>query len=97
VYEAVRDWEAFEPVLSRAEEMHTDEIWRCAADIPEEWYESDREGLERLVETLGSRRGMIRRLITLFRDSTRNPFPNWQHIRQFAGVPVRPVYERLSR
>jgi hypothetical protein len=97
VYEEVRSWEAFEPALSQAEEMHTDEIWRCAAGIPEEWYESDREGLERLVETLGSRRGIIRRLIKLFRDSTRNPFPNWQHIRQFAGVPVRQVYEILSR
>jgi hypothetical protein len=97
VYEEVRGWEAFEPALSLAEEMPTDEIWRCAADIPEEWYEGDRDGLERLVETLGSRRGMIRRLITLFRESTRNPFPNWQPMRQFAGIPVHPLYETISR
>ena len=35
-------WEAFEPALSRAEEMDAHTIWRCAADIPEEWYEGDR-------------------------------------------------------
>ena len=43
-------WEAFEPALSRAEEMDAHTIWRCAAEIPEEWYEGDRDGLNRLVE-----------------------------------------------
>ena len=28
--------EAFEPALSRAEEIDSDTIWCCAADIPEE-------------------------------------------------------------
>src|SRR5258708_37107976 len=42
VYESVRGWDAFEPALTRAEEMDSDAIWRCAADIPEEWYEGDR-------------------------------------------------------
>ena len=36
-------WEAFEPALSRAEEMDAHTIWRCAAEIPEEWYEGDRD------------------------------------------------------
>ncbi|MGA7847699.1 MAG: hypothetical protein WCA13_01230, partial [Terriglobales bacterium] len=52
VYERVVGWEEFEPALSRAEEMDAHAIWRCAADIPEEWYEGDRIGLERVVETL---------------------------------------------
>jgi hypothetical protein len=78
VYEGVTGWEAFEPALTRAEEMDADTIWRCAAAIPEEWYEGDRDGLHRLVETLCSRRGMIRGLISLFRESPRNPFPNWR-------------------
>jgi hypothetical protein len=78
VYEGVTGWDAFEPALTRAEEMDADTIWRCAVDIPEEWYEGDRDGLHRLVETLGSRRGMIRELISLFRESPRNPFPNWR-------------------
>jgi hypothetical protein len=77
VYEAVMGWEAFEPALSRAEEMDAQTIWRCAVDIPEEWYEGDRVKLERLVETLGHRRRTIRRLMEAFRSSNRNPFPNW--------------------
>ena len=77
VYEGVTGWEAFEPALTRAEEMDVDTIWRCAAAIPEEWYEGDRDGLHRLVEALHQRRGAIRHLITEFRRSSRNPFPNW--------------------
>ena len=60
VYEGVMGWEAFEPALSQAEEMDAHTIWRCAADIPEEWYEGDRDGLNRLVEALQHRRGAIR-------------------------------------
>jgi hypothetical protein len=78
VYERVMGWEAFEPALSRAEEMDAHTIWRCAAGIPEEWYEGDRVGLERLVETLCHRQPTIRKLIGEFRGSSRNPFPNWR-------------------
>jgi hypothetical protein len=78
VYECVTGWEAFEPALSRAEEMDADAIWRCATDIPEEWYEGDRDGLNRLVEALYNRRPTIRKLISKFRESTRSPFPNWR-------------------
>jgi hypothetical protein len=78
VYEGVTGWEAFEPVLTKAEEMDIDTIWRCGAEIPEEWYEGDRDGLNRLVEALHHRRGAIRRLITEFRRSSRSPFPNWR-------------------
>jgi hypothetical protein len=77
VYEGVAGWDAFEPALTRAEEMDSDTIWRCAADIPEEWYEGDRVGLQALVEALYNRRATIRTLIAAFRESTRNPFPNW--------------------
>jgi len=87
VYQEVTGWDAFEPALTIAEEMESDIIWRCAADIPEEWYEGDREALLRLVEALSSRRGMIRRLISLFRESPRKPFPNWREAPKFAGLP----------
>ena len=70
-------WDAFEPVLSRAEEMDAHTIWQCAADVPEEWYEGDRDGLDRLVQALHQRRGTIRKLIGEFRKSTRNPFSSW--------------------
>jgi hypothetical protein len=78
VYERVTGWEAFEPALSRAEEMDAHAIGRCAADIPEEWYEGDLDSLNQLVETLYNRRPIIRKLIGEFRKSTRCPFPNWR-------------------
>jgi len=77
VYEHVAGWDSFEPALTRAEQIQIDDIWRIAAAIPSEWYEFDREGLNRLVEALFKRRTRIRDLITTFRESTRNPFPNW--------------------
>jgi hypothetical protein len=88
VYEAVVGWEAFEPALSRAEEMDAQTIWRCAADIPEEWYEGDRDGLDRLVQGLYQRRGMIRKLITEFRRSSRNPLPNWCESTADSAMPL---------
>jgi hypothetical protein len=87
VYEPVTGWEAFEPALNRAEEMEAHTIWRCAADIPEEWYEGDRDGLDRLVQTLHQRRGAIRNLITEFRRSSRNPFPNWRESPANSAMP----------
>jgi hypothetical protein len=53
---------------------------RVRPEIPEEWYEGDRDGLHRLVDELHNRRHMIRRLISIFRESNRNPFPNWRDV-----------------
>jgi hypothetical protein len=86
VYETVTGWEAFEPAVSRAEQMDVSQIWRMAADIPEEWYGFDSDGLNRLVETLYKRRAIIRDLIAAFRASCRNPFPNWAGSRQVAAA-----------
>ncbi len=88
VYEAVMGWEAFEPALSRAEQMDAHTIWQCAADIPEEWYEGDRIGLERVVATLLHRRPTIRKLIGEFRRSSRNPFPNWRESPADSALPL---------
>ena len=87
VYERVTGWDAFEPALTRAEEMDLDAIWRCAADIPQEWYERDRDGLHRLVDELCRRRCLIRRFISIFRESARNPFPNWRDVPLLVGLP----------
>ena len=97
VYQGVNGWEAFEPALTRAEEMDAEAIWRCASDIPEEWYEGDRSGLHRLVESLCNRRRLIRRFITLFRESARQPFPHWRDIPQFAGIAPQPICPELFR
>jgi hypothetical protein len=48
-----------------------------AAQVPEEWYEYDVSGMNRLIEMLYRRRPSIRDLISEFRKSKRNPFPNW--------------------
>ncbi len=77
VYQNVTAWESFEPALTRAEEMDLGELWRYAAQVPEEWYEYDLSGMNRLIETLYRRRLGIRDLINGFRKSSRNPFPNW--------------------
>lgn len=77
VYDSVTGWESFEPALTRAEYMDPQSIWECAAGIPEEWYEGDRAGLERLVDELGNRRKCVRKLIREFQLSGSQPFPNW--------------------
>ena len=86
VYETVTGWDAFEPALTQAESMDEARIWQFAADIPEEWYEGDRDGLERLVGKLSKRRGIIRTLITDFRQSPRHPFPKWSDSTIFAPL-----------
>ncbi len=77
VYERVAGWDAFEPALTRAEQTGLGDLWRYATQVPEEWYERDVDGMNRLVETLYRRRLRIRDLISEFRHSNRNPFPNW--------------------
>jgi hypothetical protein len=79
VYESVAGWESFEPVLSRVEQIELADLWNIAREIPEEWYRGDTHGLSRLIEMLHQRRILVRELITGFRKSTRNPFPNWRN------------------
>lgn len=78
VYQHVTGWESFEPALTLAEEMDLSDIWQCATEIPQEWYGSDSDALNRLVETLHRRQPAIRNLIASFRSSPRKPFPSWQ-------------------
>jgi len=77
VYQHVSYWDNFEPALSTAEEMDESDLWECAAGIPTEWCGDDSAALPRLVEGLYRRRSKIRDLITSFRTSSRDPFPNW--------------------
>jgi hypothetical protein len=73
----VTGWDAFEPSLSKAESADPIDLWRCADAIPPEWYGHDFDALQQLAETLYERRLKIRDLITAFKDSSRQPFPNW--------------------
>jgi hypothetical protein len=77
VYAEVSGWDSFEPWLSQLENLHADVIWRAVENTPPNWYQSDWNSLEQLVETLIARRGLVRTLIEQFRLSPRNPFPEW--------------------
>ena len=77
VYAGVSSWKAFDPALTMAEQADIVDLWRCAETIPPEWYGYQRAALEQMVEVLYRRRLLIRDLITAFRQSSRNPFPNW--------------------
>lgn len=77
VYARVRGWASLEPWLSRVEEFAPDRLWAIAGEVPPEWYGGDLGTIERLMERLLERRGRVRELIGSFRDSDREPFPNW--------------------
>jgi hypothetical protein len=77
VYADVTGWKWFEPVLSRIEQLSISDLWNIAREVPEEWHRGDSAGLSRLIEALYERRLQVRTLITAFRTSSRNPFPNW--------------------
>jgi hypothetical protein len=77
VYRGVVGWDSFEPWLSRVEELDPQKIWSIAEVVPPEWYGGDLSEIEMLMERLLERRSRIRELITLFRESSREPFPNW--------------------
>ena len=84
VYEGVTGWESFEPWISRIEAMEADVLLRIAEQVPVDWYGGDTAPLEALVETLLTRRERVRELIAGFRDSDRQPFPNWGRAKSFA-------------
>ncbi len=91
VYWDVTGWPSFEPWLSRMEKLDAQPIWEIVETIPPEWYQGDVAALEGLVKKLIERRSRVRDLITEFRESSRQPFPNWERAAsegragQFAG------------
>jgi hypothetical protein len=77
VYRGVTGWASFEPWLSRIEMLEPEAAWTIAEMIPPEWYGGDLSALEDLLERLLARRPRVRDLIASFRESLRQPFPNW--------------------
>ena len=77
VYARVTGWESFEPWLSKVETMEEETLWGIAEEIPPEWYGGDPRVIEQLMETLLGRRSRVRELIGSFRESNREPFPQW--------------------
>ncbi|MGD0929100.1 MAG: HipA family kinase [Candidatus Korobacteraceae bacterium] len=77
VYTSVTSWESFEPWLTRIESFSDSSLWTLAEEIPPEWYGGAGDDLERLLTRLLARRSRVRELILDFKNSCRNPFPNW--------------------
>lgn len=89
VYAGITGWEDFEPWMTRIREIPVDRIWQIAEQIPPEWYKADVDALEKLVEEVYARRERIPEWIRAFRESSREPFPNW-------GGNRMPGVERVS-
>jgi len=79
VYREVTGWESFQPWLANIESMDEQAMWRCAEEVPTEWYGESCE-LERLVECLARRRARVAELILEFKQSSRQPFPKWRDV-----------------
>ena len=94
VYAPVSGWESFEPWLSRVETFPAETLWKIAEDVPPEWYGGDVRVLEKLMETMFVRRAKVRDLIRAFRESTRDPFPNWGRAK---SVVVPRTFEESSQ
>ena len=86
VYSRVTGWESFEPWLTRVEEFRAEELWAIADAVPPEWYGGDPAMMERLMEAMLARRRRVRELIGAFRESNREPFPNWG-LKRSVAVP----------
>ncbi|MGO9304132.1 MAG: phosphatidylinositol kinase, partial [Candidatus Korobacteraceae bacterium] len=80
VYAGITEWDSFEPWLSRIESFPESALWPLINQIPPEWYGSAADELERLLAQLLERRSRVRELILSFKDSSRNPFPNWREV-----------------
>jgi hypothetical protein len=90
VYRGVTGWDSFEPWLTRIEELDPQRVWALAESVPPEWYEGDSSLLESLLDKLLARRSLVRGLITSFRDSSRQPFPNWDRAASLAAASPFP-------
>jgi hypothetical protein len=78
VYKHVRGLDDFEPWLGRLESrIDAAVLTEIAKTIPPEWYESNWDGLQRLLERLERRRGKVRDLLWDTWRATRYVFPNW--------------------
>jgi hypothetical protein len=77
VYREITGWEAFEPWLTRLENIAPETVWAAANEVPPEWYGGDLTDMEALVEKLLKRKNRIRELIEGFGKSDRRPFPKW--------------------
>jgi len=72
------DGSPFEPWISRIENFSESSLWPIAEQVPTAWYDHDQHELDRLLSRLMERRRKVRDLILGFKNSSRDPFPNWR-------------------
>ena len=78
VYDDILRIEDFDPWLSKLEnQIDEHAIWKCAAEIPAEWYDSDTDALARLLDTLNRRRERVRELLWAAQRSPKDFLRNW--------------------
>jgi hypothetical protein len=80
VYADITGWDRFEPWLTRIENFPETSLWPLVDQIPPEWYDSAVDELDRLLTRLLERRSRVRDLVLSFKNSSRNPFPNWREV-----------------
>jgi len=78
VYAGITGWDSFEPWLSRIESFPESPLQSIVDQIPPEWYGSAVDELDGLLYHLLERRALVRDLVLSFKNSPRNPFPNWR-------------------
>jgi len=86
VYAGITGWDSFEPWLSRIECFPESSLWPLVEQIPPEWYGSAVDELDRLLTDLLERRSRVRELILSFKNSSREPFPNWRDVSSVAAA-----------
>jgi hypothetical protein len=91
VYRGVKGIEAFEPWLNWLEDrLSLDVLIDLAETIPAEWYQSDDQSLNHLVEHLYRRRTRVRDLIWSAHNVIATPFVNWAARTQFGCHGLKP-------
>ncbi|MGA9185284.1 MAG: HipA family kinase, partial [Candidatus Acidiferrales bacterium] len=79
VYDAIQGFDAFEPWLDRLERgSDVVTLALAASQIPTEWFQSDRDGLARMLTRLDRRRNRVRELLWAAWKASRDCFRNWR-------------------
>ncbi|MGH9355976.1 MAG: HipA family kinase [Terriglobia bacterium] len=77
VYEGVRGFDSFEPFLTTVENLSAESLEECARSVPPDWCDGEPDGPYRLMQTLSTRRQLLRQALVDARKSELTPFPNW--------------------
>ena len=98
VYCTVTGWKCFEPILSRIEAIEYAELWRFAAEVPQERYQYDAQALCQLIETLYQRRSFVRNLIsTLHYSLDRRAFDQASNSKAWTNPDTKYARHREDR